>query len=144
MSVNQKKSVNETHLGYIQNVITRMGQNSFQSKAWCITLMSAMLTYVLTRDELQNKVLGICIIYISVTAFLLLDTYYLYLERGYRELYKIVAGIDKGSVKEYDMSIPKEERGFGKYIHALFSVATGLFYLVILFAITALLIYTVR
>lgn len=32
--------INETHLGYIQAVINRMGQNSFQAKTWCITVIS--------------------------------------------------------------------------------------------------------
>lgn len=38
---NQEQQVNDTLLGYIQNTITRIGQNSFQAKAWAITIISA-------------------------------------------------------------------------------------------------------
>ena len=58
-----------------------------------------------------------------------LDMYYLYLERGYRKLYKVAAGlIQDDTVKDYCMSVPKSERGFTKYLNSFLSFSTGGFY----------------
>lgn len=126
-----KTEISEKHLEFIQNVITRMGQNSFQAKAWCITVISALLVLVINKNCQNWTPYAISI---SVTIlFCSLDTYYLYLEKGYRALYNICAGIEKtGVIKKYDMIIPKEYRGIRRYFIALRSVSTGLFYLVII------------
>ena len=61
-----------------------------------------------------------------------LDSYYLYLERGYRQLYKIVIGkITIQSVDIFDMDIPKSERSFIKYANAFMS--ESLFYGTLIF-----------
>lgn len=38
------------HLEFIQNVITRMNTNSFQIKAWAVTIVSALLAIALYAD----------------------------------------------------------------------------------------------
>ncbi|MBR5537584.1 MAG: hypothetical protein IKU58_06760 [Clostridia bacterium] len=137
---------NETHLGYIQTTITRMAQNSFQAKTWCITVICALLVFYL--EQTQEAVRSKCMI-ASITAVLLfgiLDVYYLYLERGYRYLYNVAAGlvVPKKPIKAYEMSIPKSERGFKKYLKALWSPSTGLFYLIIMLLLIALWTFTSR
>lgn len=131
--------VNEAHLGYIQSVITRMGQNSFQCKAWCITLVSALLVIYLEQPNGKPHPECVYIADAIVVLFGLLDTYYLYLERGFRYLYKVVAHLVAGiSVPDYDMRIPKEKSTLCNYFGALFSVTAGLFYgcvLVLLFVL---------
>ena len=126
----QAKKPNETYLGYIQSVITRMGQNAFQAKAWCITVVAAVLIFYLGK-EANGQHLICTIIACAVTAlFCFLDTYYLYLERGYRKLYQYASDLETITppIRDYDMQIPKGERGIKQYIKALFSVSTGLFY----------------
>ncbi|MEE0745502.1 MAG: hypothetical protein UIL73_03335 [Anaerovoracaceae bacterium] len=129
MSESSKKP-NETYLGYIQSTITRMGQNAFQAKAWCITVVAAVLIFYLGKDA-SGQHLICTIIACAVTAlFCLLDSYYLYLERGYRKLYQYAAGLESISppIRDYDMQIPKNERSIWQYLKALFSISTGLFY----------------
>lgn len=46
---------NVTHLGYIQSTITRMGQNAFQAKAWCITIITALLVFYLEKASNASK-----------------------------------------------------------------------------------------
>ncbi len=136
----QEKKVNEVHLGYIQSVITRMGQNAFQAKAWCITVVAAVLIFYLGK-EANGQHLICTIIACAVTAlFCFLDTYYLYLERGYRKLYQYAAGLEFSDppIQDYDMRIPKTERGIRQYLKALFSVSTGLFYGAIILLLIAL------
>ena len=89
-----------------------MGQNAFQAKAWCITVVAAVLIFYLGKDA-SGQHLICTIIACAVTAlFCLLDSYYLYLERGYRKLYQYAAGLESIS----------------QYLKALFSISTGLFY----------------
>ena len=85
----KEKYINETHLGFIQNAIDRMSRCSFQSKAWCVTIISALVALYLNANN--KGCIGIAIM--ASVLFMLLDVYYLYLERGYIELYNIVAEI---------------------------------------------------
>ena len=130
--VNNEK-LNETYLGFIQSIISRMAQNSFQAKAWGITIVSALLAFYLGKDAIEIRDIIICISCVVVLLFCILDTYYLYLERGYRYLYNVVVGVEKSNKKiiEYDLRIPEQYRGIKNGIKALFSFSTGLFYSII-------------
>ncbi len=128
----KEKQINETHLGYIQNTIDRMSRCSFQSKAWNVTIVSALIALYLT-----DKNNGCILIAISATLlFMLLDIYYLYLERGFIKLYNLVAEIDVTErVQDYSMSIPDSYKGLCSYLKAFLSVSTGLFYGAIIMAL---------
>lgn len=131
----------EKHLEFIQNTITRMGQNSFQAKAWGISIVSALLAFMLSQSEHKLKIMCILIAIVVTLLFGLLDVYYLYLERGYRSLYNSVAGLTPNhSIRKYDMKIMKKDRGFGKYMKALFSVSTGLFYSIVIVGLSIMII----
>lgn len=131
MGNNEK--LNETYLGFIQSIISRMAQNSFQAKAWGITIVSALLAFYLGKDAIEIRDIILCISCVVALLFCILDTYYLYLERGYRHLYNIVVGIEKYNekIKEYDLRIPKQYRGLKCYFKAFRSISTGLFYSII-------------
>ena len=142
MNDNHNK-VNETHLGYIQAVIDRMGQNSFHAKEWCVTVVSALIAFYLTKDA-DNSRPAIAITAGVVTIlFCVVDAYYLHLERGYRDLYKVAAKLEEDSdFKPYSMSRLEKSKGFGHYMKAFISISTGLFYLVILIGIATLFVIT--
>lgn len=141
---NQVQQVNETHLGYIQNTITRMGQNSFQAKAWAITIISALIAFYLTQTN-EEILKAITIIAIAVSVlFCLIDVYYLYLERGYRHLYNLVAKVGATTnqqIQPYDMSIPKYKRGIKEYLKSFLSFSTGGFYLLVILGLIAIKIF---
>ena len=100
----------EKHLEFLQNNITRMGQNSFQAKTWGISVVSALLAFMLSQQDQQVKQSCIIICIIATVLFCLLDVYYLYLERGYRALYNAAAGLKPGQrITKYDMKIPEKE-----------------------------------
>ena len=134
----------ETHLQFIENAITRMGQNSFQAKAWCVTVVSALLAYFLekgTKTPGMHDLRAFAIGALVIVFFGVIDAYYLYLERGYRSLYNIVAGLDEESTaRPLDMSIPKGSRGFGNYVKAARSISVFLFYLALI-VLTALIVF---
>lgn len=131
---NENKEPNETHLGYIQSVISRMAQNSFHAKTWGITVITALITFCLSKDAYDLRSYSIMIACVVVCLFCFVDTYYLYLERGYRELYNIVAGINESDkvIKQYDLSIPNEYRSWKNRKKALFSWSTGGFYSIVI------------
>ena len=73
----------QSHLTILQAVIQRMATNSSSSKAWCITLVSAILVVVADKGRPQYAWLAL----IPTTLFFVLDAYYLGLERGFRNAY---------------------------------------------------------
>lgn len=73
----------QTHLGIIQGVIQRMAGNSTSCKAWCITIVSAIL--VIVADKGNPNFAWIAIL--PTVLFAGLDIYYLALEKGFRNSY---------------------------------------------------------
>jgi len=73
----------QSHLTILQSVIQRMAANSSSSKAWCVTLVSAILVIVADKGKPQYAWLAL----IPTILFLVLDAYYLSLERGFRNAY---------------------------------------------------------
>ncbi len=74
----------QTHLGILQAVVERMASNSTSSKTWCITLVSAILIIVADKNIPNLTFLA----FIPTILFFSLDTYYLALEKGFRNSYK--------------------------------------------------------
>lgn len=94
------------HLKMIENIITRMANNSFQLKSWTVSLITAILIFV----DLKKQVCFIWIIFIPIIVFWVLDAYYLQLERKYRKLYNSVQKdyVNKtNKVSLFDMSTQK-------------------------------------
>lgn len=73
----------QTHLGILQNVIQRMSANSSGCKAWCISLVAAIL--VIVADKGKPEYAWIALLPAVVFAFL--DAYYLALEKAFRNSY---------------------------------------------------------
>jgi len=79
----------QAHLGIVQQVIQRMSANSTSCKAWCITLVSAILVVVADKNNPDLAFLGL----VPVILFFVLDSYYLGLEKAFRAAYNLF--IDK-------------------------------------------------
>lgn len=123
------------HIDIIESTITRMSENSKQMKEWCIVLVSGLVGAYFTI-----KISWLVIIALIVTIlFGCLDTFYLMLERRYRQLYNDVIGIGnkyKTSHKHhtitrkiplYGMSTKKYEK-YVTYCSALVSKSICPFY----------------
>lgn len=103
-----KKNLNavQVHLNIMQSVIQRMASNSASSKAWCITLVSAIL--VILADK--GKPIYTWIAIIPSFLFLILDAYYLALEKGFRNSYNdFVRKLHSDDIESNDlfMVVPK-------------------------------------
>jgi len=73
----------QSHLTILQSVITRMATNSASCKTWCVSLVSAII--VIIADKVKPDYVWISVI--PIILFLLLDSYYLALERQFRSVY---------------------------------------------------------
>lgn len=87
------------HLEFIQNVITRMNNNSFMIKGWAVTLVAALFAL---SDKTHEHHLYL-IAFIPVPLFWLLDGFFLATEKQYRDLYKKVTLTEEDEI-DFDMN----------------------------------------
>lgn len=86
------------YLEFLQNIITRMGNNSFLVKGWAITIVSALLGFFANNKISFKELSNIIILLVPIVGFLVLDSYYLRLERIFRKKYEtVVEEINKGT-----------------------------------------------
>lgn len=90
----------QTHLGIIQNVIQRMSTNSTNCKAWCVTLVAAVLVIIADKGKPDYAWIAL----LPTVVFFALDAYYLALEKGFRNSYnQFVSKLRAGSLTEHDL-----------------------------------------
>ncbi|MFZ2981251.1 MAG: hypothetical protein WA085_09485 [Sphingobium sp.] len=75
------------HLGFIQGVVNRMGNNSFLIKGWAIALVAA--TFALSAEKSNANFAYIA--FFPLLFFWWLDAFFLHQEKLYRKLYEKVA-----------------------------------------------------
>lgn len=111
-------------LEFIQAIITRMNTNSFQIKAMCIAIISALFAIYATT---QNPRI-IFISFIPLAICCLLDSYYLWQERRFRALYS--EAIKKNSkIKDFDLvAFNNYHKGLLSYLNTFLSISIWLFY----------------
>lgn len=114
------------HLDFIQGVINRMGANSFQVKAWTVTLVSALFALASSKDA-EGKLELICVAFLPVILFWILDGYFLWQERLFREVYKEVAA-KKEEVIDFVMNPMPYIGGRNTWISSIFSKTLNVFY----------------
>lgn len=90
----------QTHLSILQNVIQRMAVNSSSSKAWCITLVSAVLVIVADKGKPEYAYIAM----LPTLVFAALDAYYLALEKAFRNSYNdFISKLHGKSLTETDL-----------------------------------------
>ncbi|WP_282020151.1 hypothetical protein [Planomicrobium okeanokoites] len=125
------------HLEFIQNVISRMAQNSFLLKGWTVTLVSALFIFANTKD-IDNSYLIVA--YIPIFFFWILDSYFLHEEKLFRKMYDSVRiKLEKDIDFEMNPSIFKGE--VDSWLEVVVSKTLILFYLPIFGVILIALFY---
>lgn len=123
------------HLEMIQNIITRMANNSFLLKGWAVTLLTGIFALVWEKDGFLHYLLA----YIPVFMFWFLDAYYLRQERLYRGLYDEVR--QSTAITSFSMVPPSiSVKSRYCYANALFSKTEAGFYVPLMILITIILI----
>ena len=77
--LNENSSAVQAHIDLTQGVIERMAENSRSCKMWCVTLVAATLVLVARTGEPRHALIAL----IPTLLFVLLDSYYLALERAF-------------------------------------------------------------
>lgn len=107
----------EKHLSMIQEVVGRFSKYSFTIKSWNITLLTAFIAYSI-KEEIDSCI-AIIIALAFTIGFMILDGYYLNLEKSYRNLYKGVREITKDDDVDFRMAFHKKEDQPKNYIIVL-------------------------
>ena len=98
--LNPEASAVQAHLTIMQGVVNRMAENSRYCKVWCVTLVSAILVLVARTGESQHALIALAPTFL----FLILDTYYLALERAFRDSYSsFVDKLHRGELTSGDL-----------------------------------------
>lgn len=121
------------HLNLLQNVIQRMAESSRHCKIWCVTLVSAVLFFVVRVE--QPLLLTVALL--PAIALCTLDTYYLALERGFRKTYDgFVNDLHEGQLSVADLYVISTTGSrCNHFKRSLTSLSIWLFYPVILIAL---------
>jgi hypothetical protein len=121
-----------SYLTIIQGVIARMATNSASCKTWCVTLVSAVI--VIIADK--GKPSYVWISAIPIVLFLVLDSYYLALERLFRALYNtFIRKLHAGTATVEDVFFLAPRSGIAattkEILLAMSSIAVWPFYILL-------------
>jgi len=111
------------HLGFIQGVINRMGQNSFLLKGWSITIIVALFALA-AKDS--NKLFAL-VAFFPAFMFWFLDAFFLHQEKLFRELYKRVAS-DSNEIDKFTLNTSAVKADVDSYSKVIFSKTILPFY----------------
>ncbi|HJQ57997.1 MAG TPA: hypothetical protein VJ890_13895 [Vineibacter sp.] len=93
------------HLDFIQAAIARMAAHSFAIRTLAVTVVGAIVTYAVNIKRGDVLLAGLVV----VLVFWFLDSYYLYLERLFRDLYD---NVRKGTgASDLNMSLASFRKG---------------------------------
>ena len=96
----EESSAVQAHLTIMQDVVRRMAENSRSCKVWCVTLVSAVLVLTARTSNADHAMIALA----PTALFLVLDAYYLALERGFLRSYNaFVAKVHSGQVCASDL-----------------------------------------
>lgn len=101
-SIDNMVSLRISHLGMVQGTIARMSGFSASVKNFCVTITAAVLA--ITFQQRAPILLWAALAIIVV--FCIMDTYYLALERRYRNLYEEVAARPIDLAQDLSLNAP--------------------------------------
>lgn len=116
------------YIELVQSIISRLANNSFLLKGWTITLIAAIFS--LSDKIMKNFTFTI---YFFILIFWILDSYYLYQERLYRDLYNKVIEIRDEYSPLFSLKIDKKRNEkIISFFKSFFSFTEVSFYLLLL------------
>ena len=116
------------YIELVQSIISRLANNSFLLKGWTITLIADIFS--LSDKIMKNFAFTI---YFFILIFWILDSYYLYQERLYRDLYNKVIEIRDEYAPLFSLKIDKKRNEkIISFFKSFFSFTEVTFYLLLL------------
>ena len=111
------------HLEFLQAVISRMATNQFLFKGWAITIAAGLSAFAAVDSRKALLIIAVG----STALFWALDGYYLWLERCFRDRYKVVASTDPEKI-DFGMT-PSKKCFFARWLKACVRPHILFFYL---------------
>ena len=120
----------QSYLTMLQGIVSRLAANSASCKTWCVSLVSAIAVVAAQSGKVQILFVAV----VPLIIFAALDSYYLGLERRFRDCYEqFVRKLHSGTASIDDVFVVGPHlkiRGFFKEaIEASGSFSIWLFYL---------------
>ncbi len=112
------------HLEMIQGIINRLGHDSFLVKGWSMTILAAGIIFV-ARSEVCNDWFVLTFL-IPVIGFWILDGYFLWQEKLFREVYNEVRGQENTKFAMDQMKHAKKPEC--RWVDYVFSITLKIFY----------------
>lgn len=110
-NLNVESAALQSFLDMNQGIINRLANNSASCKTWCITIVSAIAVIIAGLDAFKPD--HIWISTIPLVLFLMLDSYYLALERHFRDIHKVfVEKVHSGNAKNEDLYVFSKLKGW--------------------------------
>lgn len=131
------KSTLHKELDYIQNCITRMGQNSFMIKGWTVAMLAIVSSL---SKELDNFWIFI-ILSIFCLIFWGMDAFYLRVERKFKKMYAwVVENRERTDESLYDLDPSRFDEEVDSFILVMFSKTLAYLYgVLLLFLMTGIM-----
>ena len=114
------------HLEMIQGVVNRLGHDSFLVKGWSMAILTAGIIFI-ARSEIQSGWIVLTFL-IPVIGFWILDGYFLWQERLFRQVYN---EIRVQVVTDFSMN-PMKHKSKPKcsWVASMFSITLNIFYVI--------------
>lgn len=113
----------QSHLGILQSVLNRMAANSYGCKTWCIALVSAIVVILAEQEKPEYVWISI----IPIFLFLFLDSYFLGLEKRFRDRYnEFIQKLHTGRVTIEDLFLVTPGKGFKVFAKATLQAVISL------------------
>ncbi len=114
------------HLEMTQDIVNRLGNNSFLLKSWSMTVIVAAMVLI-ARQSIQSPYLVLALI-LPILGFWILDGYFLWQERLFRQVYNEVRLQDD---TDFEMDVTKHRnKPKCSWASAAFSLTLIIFYLI--------------
>ena len=111
------------HLQMLQAIVSRMSTNSFFLKGWTVTLVAALFALTAVKSNPYFVYLA----YFPLISFWILDGYFLWQERLFRNLYDRVRVATEDSI-DFSMDTSFVAAQAGSWRDACFSKTLKIFY----------------
>lgn len=116
------------HLEFIQNTILRMASNSFFLKGWTVTIIVGIFIFA---DSTNNDSRYLYIVLLPIICFWVLDGFYLYQEKLFRQLYNKVKNTNENLI-DFSMDTSTVKSEVQTWRNTVISKTLNIFYLPLL------------
>ena len=112
------------HLEFIQAVVNRMSENSSLMRGWAVTVVAGVVALASSDSDAWWFA---PILYLAITAFWLLDGFFIFQERLFRALYDDVRIRDESTI-DFDMHVRRFCGSERTWVRSVFSLVPLIFY----------------